>query len=404
MIRLMIYAQVPPPLHGQSIMARYLVDGLRKAGELDLASDTAPSSDPSLKIAFMHVNPQISADFGDIGRWGPRKLLRVFGFTFKAIGARFRHDLDTFYFVPAPPKRAAIWRDLCVLFFCRLFYQRLVLHWHCIGQPEFIENNLTAPEKWMARLLYGGAALSIALSNYSGREAAYFRPQRSVVVPNGIPDPCPDFDVKAWPHRQSRAVARAPYYEVMFLAGRMTEKGLFDAMAAVTKANEILAEKNGTRRFRLTVAGPFEGEEQAHYESAALELNATQIAGKSEPLTAYKGWVDEAAKRQLFRDADCFIFPTTYPAESFGLVLAEAMAHGCAVITTRWQAVPEVLPAGYDHLVEPRDIDAMAASLLRCMDAPADRTLRDYFLARFTLDRFVKEMITALGELPYNNA
>jgi glycosyltransferase involved in cell wall biosynthesis len=403
MMRLMIYAQAPPPLHGQSIMVQYLVDGLRKEGELDLASDTAPTSDPSVKIAYIHVNAQISDNLNDIGRWSVRKLLRVFGFVFKAIAMRFRHRLDTFYFVPAPPKRGAIWRDWCVLFFCRPFYPKVVFHWHCIGQPEFLESKLTAPERWLTRWFYRDVTLSIALSNYSREEASYFEPLHDVVVPNGLPDPCPDFDAKVWPERQRRAQNHASYYEALFLAGRMTEKGLFDALAAIAKANEILTDKNSPRRIRLTVAGPFEGDEQEHFEAAARELNTTQLKGKTEPLAVYKGWADESLKRQLFREADCFIFPTFYPSESFGLVLAEAMAHGCAVISTRWQAVPEVLPVGYDHLAEPHDIKALAQSLLACMDAPADRRLRDYFLARFTLERFARDMVAILGDLPGNN-
>lgn len=405
MTRLMVYAHTPPPLHGQSIMVAYLIDGLKETGQVDLTGDAAAEARPGA-IAYVHVNPQISEDLSDIGRWSVRKLTRIFRLIFQAIGARYRYGLDTFYFVPAPPKRAAIWRDWCVLLLCRPFYRRFVLHWHCIGHPEYLKKKLTAPERWLTRLLYDRVALSIAISEYSREEASYFRPRHEAIIPNGIPDPCPDFDAKVWPERQRRGAARASsaYYDVLFLAGRMTEKGLFDAMAAMTKANQVLATKNDSRRLRLTVAGPFEGDEQSRYEAAARGLNATQIAGRAELLTSYKGWVDGATKRQLFIDADCFIFPTFYPSESFGLVLTEAMAAGCAVITTRWQAVPEVLPPGYENLVEPHDVEALAAALLRCMDAPADRSLRDFFLAHFTVDRYVKNMITVLGELPYKNA
>ena len=410
MTRLMIYAQVPPPVHGQSIMVGHLMDGLREAGQIDLETD--PNGDAAAKIAYCHINPRISEDLGDIGRWRPRKLLLVFRFIFEAIAARFRHGLDTFYFVPAPPKREALYRDWCVLLLCRPFFRRLVLHWHCIGQPEFMEKKLTAPERFLARLLYGNASLSIVLSNYSREEAAYFNSHQTVVVPNGIPDPCPRFDAEVWPERQRRGTARsggtpeiAPeYYEVLFVAGRMTPKGLFDAIAAVTEANKLQAQKELALRFRLTVAGSFDDEaERGRFETAAKELNATQLPGKNDPLAVYVGWVDEERKKALFRQADCFIFPTTYPAESFGLVLAEAMAHGCAVITTRWQAVPEVLPGGYENLVDPHDIEAMTEALLRCASSPSDRSLRDYFLARFTIQRFAEEMITVLGELSYND-
>ncbi len=390
-------------------MAELLVDGLRDSGQIDLARESS-ASEPAAAIAYYHINPRISEDLADIGRWRPQKILMVFDYIWRALRARFQYGLDTFYFVPAPPKREGIYRDWCVLFFCRLFFRRLVLHWHCIGQPEFLEKTLTSPERLLTRLFYGRAALSVALSNYSRAEASYFAPQLTEVVPNGIPDPCPNFDAAIWPERQRRAEAlgraladkaAAPsFYKVLLVAGRLTPKGLFDAMDAVTKANELLAQRRLSLRMRLTVAGPFEDEaERLRFESAARGLDRTKSPDSDESLAVYVGWADEEKKKQLYRQADCFIFPTTYATESFGLVLAEAMAHGCAVITTRWQAVPEVLPGAYENLVEPHDIDAMVEALLRCAAAPASRELRDYFLARFTSERFVEEMIKVLSSL-----
>jgi glycosyltransferase involved in cell wall biosynthesis len=408
MTRILIYAQVPPPVHGQSVMVQHLVDGLRETGQVDL---TGPSSGRrDAPIGYVHINPQLSHDLGDIGRWRPGKIVRVFGYIFEAIRAKFRYNLDTFYFVPAPPKREALYRDWAVLLFCRPFFRKLILHWHCIGQREFFAEKLTAPERWLAHLCYGQATLSIALSKFSEEEASMFRPLNSVIVPNGIPDPCPQFDQEVWPQRLKRAEARGTWngwadgprlaYEVLFIAGRMTPKGLFDAIDAIKKANHRLEQRGVSWRMRLTVAGTFDNDaERARFEGAAQGLNATQQEGADEPLCVYAGWADEEKKKSLYRQADCLFFPTTYPSESFGLVLAEAMAHGCAVITTRWQAVPEVLPPGDPNAVEPHDIDAMATALLRCAAAPADRSLREYFLAHFTRDLFVQNMVRALSDV-----
>jgi glycosyltransferase involved in cell wall biosynthesis len=408
MTRVLIYAQVPPPVHGQSVMAQHLIEGLRGTGQVDL-SDASSGREDAL-LGYVHVNPQLSNDLADIGRWRPGKILKVFAHIFEAIRAKFRYRLDTFYFVPAPPKREALYRDWAVLFLCRPFFRKLVLHWHCIGQREFLARKLTAPERWLAHLCYGRAALSIALSQYSEEEASMFRPLKSVIVPNGIPDPCPEFDAEVWPERQKRwqeraawdeqPVGPAPPYEVLFLAGRMTPKGLFDAIEAAKLANGHLERGGVSRRIRLTVAGSFDDEaEKARFEGASVGLNATQAQEQEFSLCVYAGWADEAKKHELFSRADCFIFPTTYPSESFGLVLAEAMAHGCAVITTRWQAVPEVLPPADPNVVEPRDIDALAAALLRCAAAPASRSLRDYFLAHFTRERFARDMARALSDV-----
>jgi glycosyltransferase involved in cell wall biosynthesis len=395
----MIYAQAPPPLHGQSVMVQLLVEGLRETGQIDLTK--ALPDKHAAAIGYVHVNPQIASDLADIGRWRIGKILSVFKFIYAAIRARFQYGLDTFYFVPAPPKREALYRDWAVLLLCRPFFRKLVLHWHCIGQRDFFAQRLTAPERWLGHLCYDGATISVALSKYSEEEAGMFRPKKSVVVPNGLPDPCPQFDAEIWPWRQKRAEAnsRAAFYEVLFLAGRMTPKGLFDAMAAVVRANTQLAKQQSPMRVRLTVAGPFENDaERECYEAAAREIDAGRIPAATESLCIYAGWADEAKKRELYRAADCFIFPTTYPSESFGLVLAEAMAYGCAAITTRWQAVPEVLPPGDPNVVEPHDIEELAEALLRCAAAPASRELREYFRAHFTGERFVADMVRALGD------
>lgn len=408
MTRVLIYAQVPPPLHGQSVMVQLLVDGLRDTGQAELTQAAGGGSGAA--IGYVHVNPQLSHDLGDIGRWRPGKILSVFKFVYAAIRARFRYDLDTFYFVPAPPKREALYRDWVVLLLCRLFFRKVVLHWHCIGQRDFFAK-LNAVERWLGHLCYRGATVSVPLSKYSEVEAAMFLPLRSAVVPNGVPDPCPQFDKEVWPHRLKRAEARATWngwavdgprlaYEVLFVAGRMTPKGLFDAIEAVRKANLELERSGVSWRMRLTVAGKFEDDaERTQFEKAAQGLDSTRQEGATEPLCVYAGWADEAKKRELYRAADCFIFPTTYPSESFGLVLAEAMAHGCAVITTRWQAVPEVLPPGDINVLDPHDVEGMAAALLRCAKAPATRELRDYFLAHFTSQRFVRDMVRVLSEV-----
>jgi glycosyltransferase involved in cell wall biosynthesis len=389
MTRVLIYAQTPPPLHGQSVMVQLLVDGLREAGQVDLT--TAPVDKHTAAIGYVHVNPQIASDLADIGRWRVGKILSVFKFIFAAIRKKFRHDLDTLYFVPAPPKREALYRDWAVLLLLRPFFRKLVLHWHCIGQRDFFAAKLSAPERWLGHLCYDRAALSIALSKFSEEEASMFRPRKSVVVPNGIPDPCPEFDVQVLPERQKRASGDRKFHEALFMAGRMTPKGLFDAIDAVKVANGRLEHGGGTLRIRLTVAGPFENaDEKARFESASAGMNA---------LCNYVGWADEAKKRELFSRADCFLFPTTYPSESFGLVLAEAMAHGCPVVTTRWQAVPEVLPPGDPNVIEPHDIDGLATALLNCLAGAKAQELRQYFLAHFTSGRFVGDMVRVLSDV-----
>ena len=48
-------------------------------------------------------------------------------------------------------------------------------------------------------------------------------------------------------------------------------------------------------------------------------------------------------KRKLFNEAEIFVFPTSFPVEAQPLVLLEAMASGCAIITTTAGEIPSTL-------------------------------------------------------------
>ena len=173
-MKLLVLAQTPPPLHGQSQMVRTLVDGL-----------------PAHGLPLHHVNLRLSRDHADIGRWRLGKLLAVLAAAGRAVAARWRHGCDTLYCVPAPGKRGALYRDWLLLALCRPFFPRLVLHLHNGGLADWLATHATAPERWLTRALLGRADLAIVLTPSLRPDADALRPRRVAVVPNGIPDPCP---------------------------------------------------------------------------------------------------------------------------------------------------------------------------------------------------------------------
>ncbi len=85
--------------------------------------------------------------------------------------------------------------------------------------------------------------------------------------------------------------------------------------------------------WRMVVAGPDEVGHRAVVESAIAE------AGLERSFTL-TGAIDDHTKDALLRQADLFVLPTH--SESFGQAVAEALAYGVPVITTReapWQAL-----------------------------------------------------------------
>ena len=80
------------------------------------------------------------------------------------------------------------------------------------------------------------------------------------------------------------------------------------------------------------------------------------------------GWVPDDSLPALYRRAAAVAYPAL--AEGFGLVALEAMACGAPLVTTRGTAMEEFVADGA-LLVDPGDIDALAAALARCLDGDA---------------------------------
>lgn len=355
-MKLLVLAQTPPPVHGQSLMVRSLVEGL-----------------PAHGIGVHHVNLGLSRDAADIGRWRWGKIAAVLDTCLHTVIARFQHGCDTLYYVPAPGKRGALYRDWVVLLLCRPFLKKLVFHWHAAGLGEWLATRATAPERWLTRRLLGHADLSLVLSESLHRDAAALAPKNIVVVPNGIADAASG----------ERPVRRpdAPF-QVLFLGLCSEEKGLFGA------AEAVLAAGPG---FTLVAAGAF--------PEAATRERFGALCAKHPAALSYAGPVHGAGKMKLFGESSCLCLPTRYPAEGQPLVLLEAMAHDLPVIATRWRGIPDTLPleAG---LVEPGDLAALTQALLQLREnPPAAGAFRRHYLAHFTEEKHLAALAAALRTL-----
>jgi glycosyltransferase involved in cell wall biosynthesis len=371
-MKLLVLAQTPPPLHGQSAMVRTLVDGL-----------------PARGIAVVHVNLALSTDAADIGRWRPAKILRTAAAAVRAIAARFRHSCDTLYYVPAPPKRGALYRDWLVLALCRPFFRRTVLHWHAVGLGAWLPAHATAAERRLSRALLGRAHLALVLADTLRGDAEYFQPRRCAVVPNGIPDPGPP------PPPPPPPPAPPPSCALFFLGLGSAEKGLFAAAAAVLAANARLAAPSpagaatSPPAFTLTAAGPF--------PDAATAARFAALCAAHPGVLRHVGSLDAAGKRLHFAASHALLLPTHYPAEGLPLVALEALAHDRPVIATRWRGLPDIVTTDVGQLVAPGDPAALADALVRFRSAPPPAGVcRARYLRHFTVDAHLEALAAAL--------
>jgi glycosyltransferase involved in cell wall biosynthesis len=403
-MKLLVFAHIPPPHHGQSYMVKLMLDRL--------GGDARVRGHAASEFECYHVDSRYSDNLEDIGSFRFEKGLLVLRYCLEAIWCRFRYGVNAFYYVPAPGKRAALYRDWLVLILCRPFFRHFVHHWHAVGLGDWLESEGSWLERWITHRLLGRASLSLALAISSMRDALWFGARRVELVPNGIPDPCPDFAAAVLPRRQARRQARIrllagekltaeesqsadrepEVFRVLYLAHCTREKGLFDTLEAVALANAQLRARHSPLTLRLTVAGEFPRDaEEAEFRARIAHEDLRETV-------RYAGFVGGAAKAELLIASDCLCFPTYYHAESFGLVIVEAMAAGLCVVTTRWRATPDLLPPEHAGFVSPKSPAQLAEALLGQLTQDGTG-LRGEFLARFTEERHAEALAAALRSL-----
>jgi phosphatidylinositol alpha-mannosyltransferase len=218
-------------------------------------------------------------------------------------------------------------------------------------QPMVGTFHAAADGLWATRL--AGPLLGESLARLAGRIAVSAAARRTAseqlpgpapqIVPNGLDV---GFFTRAEPRPAWQGDAARPTVAVI---GRFREprKGLPVLVRAATR---VRARRPGVR-FLLLGRGP----------------------APSRPGLEPLGPLGEADKAALLRSVDVFVAPHT-GGESFGVVLAEAMAGGAAVLASDLPAFGDLLDGGrLGRLVPAGDGDALAAGLLDLLADPGAR-------------------------------
>jgi glycosyltransferase involved in cell wall biosynthesis len=408
-MKLLIFAHAPPPYHGQSYMVQLMLAGLGGDRRMRVSNVSPPPGVPShglrQDITCYHVNVRLSHELADIGEFRVGKFFLLLGYCVQALWCRLRYGVTNFYYIPAPGKPSALYRDWLVMLLCRPFFKRFIFHWHASGLGKWLETARQIRSRSLTYWLMKKVDLSIVLSSYGRADAEKFYPARVAVVGNGIPDPCPHFSESVLPRRKARASARKlllakkplppdvssaagdqPHVvKVLFLAHCTEDKGLFDAARGAVLAHQQLVASKSPLSMKLLVAGQFV------YSKEQAEFHRLCAAGRDA--VEYVGFAAGEKKRELFEHADIFCFPSHL--ESFGLVLAEAMAFGLPIVASRCGAMPEVLSGDYPGLVPPRAPAQIAAALLRMSSEESFAALRQRFETKFTIERFLDNLAAA---------
>lgn len=168
--------------------------------------------------------------------------------------------------------------------------------------------------------------------------------ERVRAVAHGLPalaDPAPPGPAGAGPY-------------VLAVGTVEPRKGFPSLVAAFDRVADRLPE------LRLVIIGP--------RGWGAVDLDRARDESRYPERVVWLGFVDDARRSQLLRDATVFAFPSVY--EGFGLPPLEAMASGTPVVATAAGSLPEVL-GDAARLVPPGDVEALAEAIVE-LAAPTE--------------------------------
>ncbi|HSN26810.1 MAG TPA: glycosyltransferase family 4 protein [Kofleriaceae bacterium] len=356
--KLLCIVQLPPPVHGASLVNASVVSSEQLASAVDV-----------------EVLPLEFADsIADIGRPSARKLARTLSTTARLAWRLLRDRPDAAYFTISPVG-GAFYRDCVFVAVLKTFRVPRIYHLHGKGISQRLD------KRWR-RGLYAWAFRGAAVIHLSPTiaESRELVPADQIdFVPNGVEDVA----------RAAIARASRERPKVLFLSNIVAEKGVL----VLAQALDALAARGVA--FEATFAGS--------PGNAACVRALEELCARHPGQIRYVGPVFGAQKLALLRDHDVFAFPTYYAQEAFPLVVLEAMQFGLPVVATPEGAIPDMVGDGDNgYLVAQHDVDALARRLEELLvdadlRARFSRRSRERYEQSYTFEHFERGITEVLA-------
>ncbi len=352
MYRVLVVGQTPPPYHGQAIMIGHMLEGQYTRAKL------------------FHARMNFSRNIGEVGRPSWRKACHLVSLVFRIIYMRFRHGIPIIYYPPAGPDKTPMLRDLFILCATRWLFRKTIFHFHA-GGVSGLYTKLPAFQRFLFRKAYFKPDASIVLSELNPRDAETLNSKAVFIVPNGIED-----------HFEGTPEAKGGTEpQILYVGAIKRTKGLLVLLEALG----ILRERGVS--FRASLVGSFESDDfKSAVEAKVRDCGLTDRVDFPGELTGKEKW-------QAFAKADIFCYPTFFEAETFGLVVLEAMQFELPVVASSWRGVPSLIDEDSGFVVPPKEPRPMADKLEELCRNPKlaekmGKKARERYLARYSLNQF----------------
>lgn len=294
-IKVIAAVQLPPPVHGSSVMNQSLIQDATVQDKLN-----------------MKVLPiQMATRLEDLNNFSLTKVLRALKVYVQFIVSRFTFRPDMCY-ITLSPKDFAFYKDAILVFLAKVLFVKRVIHLHGQGIKD-----ITAASRWKTWLYR--AVLSnceiICLSPRLVDDIRHLVTREPFVLNNGV-----------------------KVSEVDTQLDRPVDFLYFASIAKSKGAREYINALGGLHRkgldFQAVIAG---GPKDISKEQILELVHKHGIEDKVRVDDPVYG----EAKYRLFERARIYVLPSYI--ECFPLTIIEALQTGCAVISTRTGGIPDLL-------------------------------------------------------------
>ncbi len=364
-LRILMFGYAPPPYFGPAVAYGALLRS-RFPQEFD--------------VRF--INLSVVEDLRDLEKFSVGKLLKLGRFFFVEFWYLMTENFD-FCCYPPSFNRNAFLKDALLLGLARAFGVPTVVWAHGNNLPDFYSRS----PRWMQVVIDATIKNAVAGIVLGERLRFNFQGQLSdeniFTVALGIEAP------GSPPQRP----ATRDGLTVLYLGNLIREKGVLVLLKAIPK---VVAQRPEVR-FRFAGSWWRDHERQ--------EADRIIAENKLQSHVEFVGVVAGDAKSRALVEADILAFPTFYHAETFGLVLLEALWAGLPVVTTQRAAIPEIIEAGVNGLfIEEHNPADLADKILQLANDPAMRQRmsaanREKFHRFYTHEQYGERMIDLFNKL-----
>lgn len=143
----------------------------------------------------------------------------------------------------------------------------------------------------------------------------------------------------------------------IFLSNLIISKGYLDVAEAADCLN-----KTGCSNFRLVFAGAFMESPDDPDDLISRQESFLKLVDDNSNIE-YVGSISGLDKSNLLISADVLLLPTHYHVEGQPNCIIEAMAYSCAIISTNYRSIPDLIDETNSFFVDYNDVNQIAEKM-----------------------------------------